>query len=373
MRGGSSLSRLCGAAAVAALVCAAPFARAAQAQPLRIDLPAQSLGSALRAFAQASNQQIIFSENAVRGKESRSLTGAYSLDDGLRRLLAGSGLAANRTTSGVIYVSPLPQAAPDIQAQTADQPVSELVVTGSRIRRADIETAAPVAMLDEDSLIERGYTNLGQLLNQVTSNVPQLPISASQGFPAGDGKTSPNLFNLGVGRTLTLVNGRRMVATSSGLGDRSVDAGALPFNLIKRVEIVQAGGAAVYGSDAIAGVVNYVLKDDYEGLELNAQYGIQFAQRQSEVRLQPALGTELRRRPRQHRRRPGIFQDAPPAGDRPSGHGGRGAHRTEPRQSQHDRRPAADPLRLERQALAVQPEWRCLRRALRIAGFTPAA
>jgi iron complex outermembrane receptor protein len=274
MRGGSSLSRLCGAAAVAALVCAAPFARAAQAQPLRIDLPAQSLGSALRAFAQASNQQIIFSENAVRGKESRSLTGAYSLDDGLRRLLAGSGLAANRTTSGVIYVSPLPQAAPDIQAQTADQPVSELVVTGSRIRRADIETAAPVAMLDEDSLIERGYTNLGQLLNQVTSNVPQLPISASQGFPAGDGKTSPNLFNLGVGRTLTLVNGRRMVATSSGLGDRSVDAGAIPFNLIKRVEIVQAGGAAVYGSDAIAGVVNYVLKDDYEGLELNAQYGI---------------------------------------------------------------------------------------------------
>lgn len=258
---GRKLSRLCGSAALAALLAAAS---PALAKTERFDLPAQSLGAALRAFGQASNQAIIFSEDAVRGKDSRAVEGALDADEALRRLLVGSGLVASRTTSGVIYIV--------IAPPTAD--VSELIVTGSRLRRTDTETAAPVVMLNEDSLLERGYTNLGQLLNQSTANVPQLPITATQGFPAGTGKVSPNLFSLGTGRTLTLVNGRRMVASSSGLGDRSVDAGIIPAGLIKRVDIVQAGGAAVYGSEAIAGVVNYVLKQDFQGLELDAQYGV---------------------------------------------------------------------------------------------------
>lgn len=161
------------------------------------------------------------------------------------------------------------------QAQTsgATSTVSEVVVTGSRIPRSDTKTVAPVTVLTQENLDERGIVNLGELLNQVTSNVPVLPISTSQGFPGGDAKQSPNLFNLGAGRTLTLVNGRRMVATSSGLGDRVVDAGVIPSGLIQRVDIVQGGGASVYGSDAIAGVVNYILKDHYQGLELDAQYG----------------------------------------------------------------------------------------------------
>ncbi|WP_343699022.1 TonB-dependent receptor plug domain-containing protein [Caulobacter sp.] len=163
------------------------------------------------------------------------------------------------------------------QAQTSaaadNSTVSEIVVTGSRIPRSNTQTAAPVTVLTQENLEERGAVNVGELLNQVTSNTPVLPISTSQGFPAGDGKQSPNLFNLGAGRTLTLVNGRRMVATSSGLGDRVVDAGVIPTGLIQRVDIVQGGGASVYGSDAIAGVVNYILKDHFQGLELDAQYG----------------------------------------------------------------------------------------------------
>jgi outer membrane receptor protein involved in Fe transport len=160
------------------------------------------------------------------------------------------------------------------QAQTSEAgTVTEVVVTGSRIPRSDTKTIAPVTVLTQENLDERGIVNLGELLNQVTSNVPVLPISTSQGFPGGDGKQSPNLFNLGAGRTLTLVNGRRMVVSSSGLGDRVVDAGVIPSGLIQRVDIVQGGGASVYGSDAIAGVVNYVLKDHFQGLELDAQYG----------------------------------------------------------------------------------------------------
>ena len=274
---GIRLAALSGSAAAAALmVFASPTAALAQQQTYRFDLPAQSLGSALRAFGQSARQQIIFSEDDVRGRDAPALVGNYTADAGLDRLLAGSGLTVRRTSAGVLSVGkPIERIGAlgqgDAEPEASD--LSELVVTGSRIRRTDTATAAPVTMLDEEALLERGYVNLGELLNQVTSNVPSFPISTTQGFPAGAGKTSPNLFNLGAGRTLTLLNGRRMVTSSSGLGDRTVDTNVIPAGLIKRVDIVQAGGAAVYGSDAIAGVVNYILKDNYEGLELDAQYG----------------------------------------------------------------------------------------------------
>ena len=273
---GIKLAGLSGSAAAAALlVFAAPAMAQVQEQTYKFDLPAQGLGSALRAFGQASRQQIIFSEDSVRGRQAPALLGTFTVDDGLNRLLTGSGLTVSRTRSGVISVGNDGRAGSASSGAMADnaRDIAELVVTGSRIRRTETGTSAPVTVLDEDALIERGYTNLGQMLNQVTSNTPSFPISTTSGFPAGPGQTSPNLFNLGAGRTLTLVNGRRMVTTSSGLGDRTVDSSIIPSGLIKRVDIVQAGGAAVYGSDAIAGVVNYILKDNFEGLELDAQYG----------------------------------------------------------------------------------------------------
>lgn len=150
----------------------------------------------------------------------------------------------------------------------------EIVVTGSRIRRSAIDTAAPVVIVDQQSFTDRGFVSASQALNQITSNAQSLSQSVAPGSSSGNGQQFPNLFNLGSGRTLTLVNGRRMVASSVGIGDAQVDTNIIPVGLIERVDIVQAGGAAVYGSDAIAGVVNYVLKDDFEGLELDAQTGI---------------------------------------------------------------------------------------------------
>ncbi|MFN4186268.1 MAG: TonB-dependent receptor plug domain-containing protein, partial [Hyphomonas sp.] len=109
---------------------------------------------------------------------------------------------------------------------------------------------------------------------QITSATPSAPVANGSGSAAGSGQQFPNLFGLGAGRTLSLVNGRRFVTSSSGMGDRVVDTNLIPVGLLERVDVVQAGGAAVYGSDAIAGVINYVLKDDFEGLEVDAQYGI---------------------------------------------------------------------------------------------------
>lgn len=159
-------------------------------------------------------------------------------------------------------------------AQNESQTVEEIVVTGSRIRRVETETSAPVAIVNAETLTDRGVVQVGDMLNQISSNVPSFPRAPGDGDPAGSGQQFPNLFGLGAGRTLTLVNGRRMVTSSQGLGDRVVDTNIIPTGLIERIDVVQAGGAVVYGSDAIAGVINYVLKDDFEGLELDAQYGV---------------------------------------------------------------------------------------------------
>lgn len=159
-----------------------------------------------------------------------------------------------------------------VEAVQSDDQV--IVITGSRIRRSATDTVAPVVSVDQQLFTDRGFVSASDALNQITSIAPALALSPADGDSSGSGQQFPNLFGLGPGRTLTLVNGRRFVTSSSGLGDAQVDANIIPTGLIERVEIVQAGGAVVYGSDAIAGVVNYILKDDFEGLELDAQAGI---------------------------------------------------------------------------------------------------
>ncbi|WP_419814297.1 TonB-dependent receptor domain-containing protein [Glacieibacterium sp.] len=267
----------CSTAIVAVLMATVPAIAQAQEQVYNIDVPAGYLGDGLRALGQASHQQIIFSESTVRGKSSPAVRGAFTADQALQRLLNGSGLKVRRTPAGVMYVGNDDSAADASVAQgvaTADVEATDIVVTGSRIRRTNVSTAAPVNVFDASALTDRGFNQVGEMLNQITSNVPELPEAPFSGFPGGSGQTFPNLFGLGAGRTLTLVNGRRMVTSASGLGNRAVDVNVIPAGLIERVDIVQAGGAAVYGSDAIAGVVNYVLKKNFSGVELDAQSGI---------------------------------------------------------------------------------------------------
>lgn len=158
------------------------------------------------------------------------------------------------------------------QAETGSE--GAIVVTGSRIRRLNTDTAAPVTAVNAEVLTDRGFVQAGEALNQMTSIVPFRPTANGGSASSGDGRQYPNLYGLGAGRTLTLLNGRRMVSSSSNLGDAVVDTNVIPVGLLERVDIVQAGGAAVYGSDAVSGVVNYVLKKNYEGVELDLQKGI---------------------------------------------------------------------------------------------------
>lgn len=171
----------------------------------------------------------------------------------------------------------------EAEAEDAGSP-TELVVTGSRIRRVETSTAEPVGVVTAESVKERGYINAAEAINDMPQALGSAGARAgtvSRG--ASSGREFVNLFNIGTQRTLTLVNGRRFVSANPAGGGQAgsppvtgnqVDMNNVPMGLIERMEFVQASGAATYGSDAIAGVVNVILKKDYEGLDLYGQTGI---------------------------------------------------------------------------------------------------
>lgn len=157
-----------------------------------------------------------------------------------------------------------------------------IVVTGSRIARRGIDSASPIQVIDSKQLDARGYQTVAQALNELpTFGVPGAsPVGFNQsGF--GAGQSFVNFLGLGSQRTLTLVNGRRFVSSNTssifgptGAGGSQVDLNVIPTKLIDRVETVAAIGAPIYGSDAIAGTINIILKRNYQGLDLDAQSGI---------------------------------------------------------------------------------------------------
>lgn len=158
--------------------------------------------------------------------------------------------------------------------------MERIVVTGSRIRSLDMVTTQPVTTLDSDYLTERGAVNV----QDIVTSVPGVTAAATPIFPAnqgaagqGVGQRTISLFGLGSQRTLTLVNGSRFVSSNSPVGGASAPGGQLdvnniPVGLVDRIEIMNVGGSAIYGADAVAGVVNYILKEDYEGMEVAADH-----------------------------------------------------------------------------------------------------
>ncbi|WP_114392521.1 TonB-dependent receptor domain-containing protein [Oleisolibacter albus] len=156
------------------------------------------------------------------------------------------------------------------QAQDA---LEEIVVTGSRIARPNLTAPSPVTVVDSEALLSRGTTNPADYLNQLPSlGVPSVSSTNSNFTTTAAGLNLINLRNLGTERTLVLVNGRRHVGGTGG--SNAVDINSIPSDLIERIDVVTGGASAVYGSEAVAGVVNFVLKDNFEGVKAGVQYGV---------------------------------------------------------------------------------------------------
>lgn len=189
-------------------------------------------------------------------------------------LRSGVGLAAlalaNPAFAQVVEGS-TDQSKAEVSADEMD-PAEAIQVTGSRIRRPNLDSTVPVATIQARDLIDRGSLSLGDAL----AELPQLGSTFTQAnstrFIGTAGINRLDLRNLGTSRTLVLVNGRRHVTSSPGTYD--VDTNTIPSDLLERVDITTGGNSAIYGSDAIAGVVNFVMKTDFEGLRLRGQAGI---------------------------------------------------------------------------------------------------
>lgn len=259
------------ACALLALASAAP----ASAQPqdrFTFDLPAETLSQALRDVAIRTGRNVIASTGIVGAQKAAPLSGSFTAEEAVARLLAGTGLRY-RLVDGTLVVERSPF---EVAAAAADrsEAASQITVTGTRIRGAG--SASPVSVTTRRELEESGVNDLAEF----TRILPQNYTGGQNRGIAGGGEqggqqnlndsAALNLRGLGPDATLTLLNGHRL--SYDGL-DQGVDISAIPLAAIERVEIVADGASALYGSDAVAGVANIILRHDYDGLETTARVG----------------------------------------------------------------------------------------------------
>ena len=156
-------------------------------------------------------------------------------------------------------------------AFAADQTIQEVVVTGSRISQPNLETTSPVTQVTAEDVVTQGVTKIEDLVNQLPQAFAAQNGTVSNG---ATGTATVNLRGLGSTRTLVLIDGRRMPYGGVTPASASADLNQIPTALVERVEILTGGASAVYGSDAIAGVVNFIMKKDFEGVQIDGQYSL---------------------------------------------------------------------------------------------------
>jgi len=159
-----------------------------------------------------------------------------------------------------------------------EETVERIQVTGSNIRGANMEGAQPLTVLTSEDIARTGASTISELMRTVTQarggvGTFDTTQSGATSTSTPPGQAAASLRGIGPSSTLTLVNGRRIAASSFAAGTENfVDINSIPASAVERVEILATGASAIYGADAVAGVINYILKDDYEGLELSTNY-----------------------------------------------------------------------------------------------------
>lgn len=263
--------RLLVATAIGAMMVVAAPARADDGRRQEYNIEVQSLGDALRTVSRQSGREIIFSAEAVVGKQAPPLRGNYSADEAVRTLLAGSDLSAEFRKDVIIIRG---RSEPSRRNASESTVASDIVVTGSRIRGAT--TASPVIALTREGIRTAGMSNVDEAIRSIPQNFGggQNP-GVAQGVPERNGAnygsgSSINLRGLGQDATLTLLNGHRLAYNSAFQG---IDVSTIPLAAVDRIEIVADGASAVYGSDAVAGVANIVLSRDFDGLSTASRLG----------------------------------------------------------------------------------------------------
>jgi iron complex outermembrane recepter protein len=272
-----------------------------------IDQPAQPLADSLAAISRQTGRSLLFDPVQLQGRVARPISGQMSADEAVAKLLQGTGLIAVER-AGALVVRPGPPAAPapssqasgpersadadsapERLAQALPQTVSDagsgvapaaaaaapaassaqrVEVTGTRLRRVDLETALPVNVYTRQDIERSGQASLGQFL----AGLNEVSMGQGEGSYTGgvQGQGTVQLRGLPLGSTLVLINGRRVQAGGFS-GANFFSLNLIPLAAVERVEVVPVGSSAVYGGDALAGVVNIILRKSIDGVSLSTR------------------------------------------------------------------------------------------------------
>lgn len=282
------------------------LARAAEPPQLAryvVEQPSQDLGDALRAIARQTSTSVLFDARVVAGRQARPVSGLLSGAEAIALAVEGTGLEAYVTRDGAVVVrlraavpnapasgssalrtgaADAPQASLSASAQGRDaedgggaatlgkvQEMSRVEVTGSRLRRVDAEGPAPVNVYTAKDIERSGQPSLQLFL----AGLNEASVSVGEGGSSRTlGQGTVQLRGLPLGSTLVLVNGRRVESVGSSTGS-VFNLNLIPMSAIERVEVVPLGSSAVYGGDALAGVVNVILKKSLEGQSFALKLG----------------------------------------------------------------------------------------------------
>ena len=247
-----------------------PHARAQTAERAEIRLPRQSLAAALERLSALSKTTILADSALVGERQAPPLNGAYTVEEALEALLRGTGLQYEQVEGGGFVIR---AGEPRDRAATS----ADVIVTGTRIRGA-APAGEHVLTFDRKDIDQSGYATTQQIIQALPQNFggglnegnTAYSIRNNAGANLGAG-SSVNLRGLGTTSTLTLIDGNRVAL--GGVSGLFVDLSLIPSSAIERIEVLADGASAIYGSDAVAGVVNVKLRDDFRGAESRARFG----------------------------------------------------------------------------------------------------
>jgi hypothetical protein len=274
----------------------------------------------LNQYARQAGIDLGFPIDVVGDIRTNPLKGEYESREALDLLLEGTGLVAKSASSGVIISqvrrtnqeigrdasaakrprTPNGTVPPTSEKEVASSRLEEILVTGTRIRGS--EGASPVITITRQEIERASYATVEELIDKLPQNFGAgashdrfTDLRSTSNVVGGNigqlaGGSSINLRGLGASSTLVLINGRRI--SSSGIGAQFVDVSNIPLSAIERVDVLVDGGSAIYGADAIAGVVNFILRDDYDGAETRIRYGTDTGGDTSEALFGQSIGKE---------------------------------------------------------------------------------
>ncbi|PXA74365.1 TonB-dependent receptor [Caulobacter sp. D4A] len=260
---------------------------AAQGARHTFNIPPQDAVSALQTYAKQTGKQVLFPYEAAAGRKTPAVTGELPDAEALKRLAEAAGLVVASDDGKTITLRAAPAARPQSEAaatEAAPEEVAEveaIVVVGSQIEGAKTTEALPVTVVGEAEIVATGAVSGDELFRSIPQagdvQFQEARTTGNLNDARGD-VSSINLRNLGTGNTLMLLNGRRLVLhpgtqTENFVPVQTANTNALPVSGVKRVEVLRDGAAAIYGTDAVAGVVNTVLDTKFQGLKIESQVG----------------------------------------------------------------------------------------------------